>query len=345
MPVLPSLHPAVSARNDAFDERYDESPESEAEEYLTFDDYCQLMAGRQEEEFKLYELAARFRALDANGNGVVEKHEFARWTLIDALSRLRGRILDLVSQWDSNGNGLVSRREFRRAVAACHLDFCSQSDVDAVFDEIDEDRSGELDVKELSARLRPGVLVRQRIAIRKHAGGRVGNRTNSGLVQLVASADGPSVPEQLVNILVTHRARVLDLFREWDEDGDGLVDVCEFRAALSLLGYDAPKPDINALFRLFDSDASGAISFDELHRALRKAAKQLRKPTHANSSSGGPLGAPRGRRPNAQWLPREVGRAGLAPPVLDYRKQMRTGGTQKPLQALRTLPPLQPHYM
>ena len=320
LPALPALRPSVS-RDDNGGERYDESPEdADAEECLTFEQFCQLMAGRPEEEFLLHELAARFRALDANGNGMVEKHEFVRWSLMDALSRMRGRVLDLIKEWDANGNGLVSRREFRRAVASCGLDFGTTADVDAVFDEIDEDGSGELDVRELSARLRPGILVRQRIAIRKHAGGRFGNRANTGLVRLVASADGPNVPEQLMEILVTHRARVLDLFREWDEDGDGLVDVNEFRAALSLLGYDAPKPDINALFQIFDADASGAISFHELHRALKKAVKQSRRTERPSGGGGGaPLRAPRGHRTTAQWLPREVGRAGLAPP--DYRRQ------------------------
>ena len=37
------------------------------------------------------------------------------------------------------------------------------------------------------------------------------------------------VREQLRSVLASHAARVLDLFREWDDDGDGLVSYTEFR--------------------------------------------------------------------------------------------------------------------
>ena len=34
--------------------------------------------------------------------------------------------------------------------------------------------------------------------------------------------------------------RVIDLFREWDEDGDGTVSKKEFRKAIVHLGLEAP---------------------------------------------------------------------------------------------------------
>ena len=39
----------------------------------------------------------------------------------------------------------------------------------------------------------------------------------------------------------TYQVRVIDLFREWDEDGDGTVSKKEFRKAMPLLGFDAPR--------------------------------------------------------------------------------------------------------
>jgi hypothetical protein len=39
--------------------------------------------------------------------------------------------------------------------------------------------------------------------------------------------------------LVAHRKRVLQLFTEWDENGDGLVDKGEFRRGVLRLGFDA----------------------------------------------------------------------------------------------------------
>jgi len=44
------------------------------------------------------------------------------------------------------------------------------------------------------------------------------------------------VQEQLRRVLTTNAVRVIDLFREWDEDGDGIVSKKEFRRAMPLLG-------------------------------------------------------------------------------------------------------------
>ena len=48
------------------------------------------------------------------------------------------------------------------------------------------------------------------------------------------------------------------MFREWDEDADGLVDKKEFRKVIAALGYDAPSADINAVFAA-PTDGSGKI--------------------------------------------------------------------------------------
>lgn len=45
----------------------------------------------------------------------------------------------------------------------------------------------------------------------------------------------------LRDALARSSARVIDLFREWDEDDSGSVDLKEFRKAIKALGFDAPK--------------------------------------------------------------------------------------------------------
>lgn len=45
----------------------------------------------------------------------------------------------------------------------------------------------------------------------------------------------------LRDALAANAVRVIDLFREWDQDGDGVVDREEFRRALELTGFSAPK--------------------------------------------------------------------------------------------------------
>ena len=65
----------------------------------------------------------------------------------------------------------------------------------------------------------------------------------------------------------------MDLFREWDADGDGEVSKGEFRKALQLLGLYAPRPTVDALFDEFDRDGGGSISFAELNKLLRRDVK------------------------------------------------------------------------
>ena len=65
--------------------------------------------------------------------------------------------------------------------------------------------------------------------------------------------------------------RVIDLFREWDEDGDGTVSKKEFRKAMPLLGLsDVDPKEVDALFETLDTKGEGAIGHRELSRMLRR---------------------------------------------------------------------------
>ena len=55
--------------------------------------------------------------------------------------------------------------------------------------------------------------------------------------------------------------RVMDLFRDWDDDGNGTIDKKEFRRAIAALGYAAPRAEIDGLFDKFDADRSGEIEY------------------------------------------------------------------------------------
>ena len=86
-----------------------------------------------------------------------------------------------------------------------------------------------------------------------------------------------SVQQNLRDTLVNHALRVMDLFREWDADGNGEITKEEFRHALPMLGLHASYDDVEELFEGFDADSSGSISFRELNRQLRRDVKNERK--------------------------------------------------------------------
>jgi len=86
-----------------------------------------------------------------------------------------------------------------------------------------------------------------------------------------------TIQEQLRDALVDHSMRVMDLFREWDEDGNGEISREEFRKALPMLGLHASSEQLKVLFDEFDADTSGSISFRELNRKLRRDVKTEEK--------------------------------------------------------------------
>ena len=61
---------------------------------------------------------------------------------------------------------------------------------------------------------------------------------------------------------------MLNLFREWDGDGDGRVSRKEFHKALAHLSFEAPKATVDSLFDLIDTDKSQHIEYKELTKAL-----------------------------------------------------------------------------
>jgi len=97
-------------------------------------------------------------------------------------------------------------------------------------------------------------------------------------------ASGKTVAEQLKDVLTKNAGRVIDLFREWDADGDGVVSRKEFHKAMPALGLEVPKKEIDALFDTWDPDNSGSIEYSELKKLLQPVSKEAarRKSTAPN---------------------------------------------------------------
>uniref|UniRef100_A0A7S0DZW5 EF-hand domain-containing protein n=2 Tax=Phaeocystis antarctica TaxID=33657 RepID=A0A7S0DZW5_9EUKA len=61
--------------------------------------------------------------------------------------------------------------------------------------------------------------------------------------------------------LETHE--VVLVFKEFDSSGDGQLDSEEFKRALGVLGVRLPPSKVRQLFRTFDQDHSGTVSYEE----------------------------------------------------------------------------------
>ena len=74
----------------------------------------------------------------------------------------------------------------------------------------------------------------------------------------VSDAEGASA--RLSEELAKQSVRVIDLFRDWDEDGNGVVTRREFARAMPLIGLHASKAEVFALFDSWDVDGTGSIN-------------------------------------------------------------------------------------
>jgi hypothetical protein len=90
-----------------------------------------------------------------------------------------------------------------------------------------------------------------------------------GNFDLDEGPDALPISVQLANALKKGAGKVLDLFRSWDENGDGEVSREEFHLAMPALGLDVPKADIDKLFSEWDSDGGGCIGYKELSKILK----------------------------------------------------------------------------
>ena len=105
-------------------------------------------------------------------------------------------------------------------------------------------RSGQLEYRELERKLAKiaGSLVEQRYNVRRSAGGRVGAAL--GTTVRLDRASGKPVSQLLSEELAksSNLVRVIDLFRDWDENGDGAVSKDEY-AITTRTGGPAMRPD------------------------------------------------------------------------------------------------------
>jgi len=260
-------------RNDALDYA---GADLDDDNKLDFDEFCAMVAMREPgEPHDDEELWRRFTELDEDSSGKVDVEEYIRWTLRDVLGRSSQRVLGLFRQWDEDGLGTIERKEFWRGLNALGFDMFPPKEVDLLFDSIDANRSGTISFLELNQLLQP-----PKHQLRDASGKIKTEKEQRFDVRRVRSKQSvlpptvhikptawTSVARQLQRVLRENAVRVIDVFKEWDEDGDGLVSKREFRRAIAALGYEASRAEMDEVFESFDEDGSGMIEYG-MYRAI-----------------------------------------------------------------------------
>ena len=223
------------------------------------------------------------------------------------------KVITVFQSWDLDGDGAISKREFRRAVQPLLNLPAGPEALDELFDLFDIDGSGCIGLKQIHDVLRrgqamepPPELLQTTVAAPRESRAQVryelrkmerDGRKNGVRAPRARPWEGINpqveydggvpvqvpVEEQISRALRKQGAHVVEMFRIWDEDGDGEVSRDEFRKAMPVLGVHASRQDVNACFDRWDPDGSGALSLRELDLSVDSAALPLSLP-HASVS-------------------------------------------------------------
>ena len=195
--------------------------------------------------------------------------------VLKELSQAHRPVNELFRRMDVSGLGRVEIKEFARALRALNIGKgCNNDTLHAVFRRIDSDGSGSISYQELSNavhNLLKGVELRGAVKIQTSFRGSQG-RKRANEIRAREEAQTHQGALRALSELRAKLAAQLDqmqkVFQTWDDDQSGRVSRREFRQGVALLGIDADREALDAMFDLLDADGSGALEYRELHRRL-----------------------------------------------------------------------------
>jgi Ca2+-binding EF-hand superfamily protein len=255
---------------------------------LDFAAFKQIVAEHDPKFYSEAQLAARFEEMGGahGGGGGVDEGDLRLRLFLEALGKKAPKVIAWLRTYDTNNDQKIDRREFKKACKELGLDN-GLMDLGAAFDALDEDGSGVLTYKELNERLKPSTVAKNkfrsagRAAMAVGGGKRMGGASGGLTFTGVKLQEGMPIAAQLATVLNENSARVIDLFRRMDTDGNGEVTRKELRGALVEFGLDVSDDDLSALWRELDPNGDGAVTIREMTAALRasavRATEQVKK--------------------------------------------------------------------
>ena len=269
-------------------------------EGISFVDFSKLIHAR-EPSISAAALRACFDQLDSDGNGFVDAREYQKEhilvSLLEELARAPQSLATIFERWDKDASGCIDASEWRAAVRSLKLPAfgCSDQALDAAFAALDNDGSGTVTFAELNRQL--NLLLAhdggRRLAVKTRLRAHATKATGTALPPSVVIHAGSDALKQLRGVMNSHRQKVINLFREWDTNGDGQISKKEFRRAMALLSFEAPRQTVDELFDSLDMDRSGAIDYKELVKALRSAPGEAMNDSKENATVNSTSSSPK----------------------------------------------------
>ncbi|KAL1529750.1 hypothetical protein AB1Y20_000686 [Prymnesium parvum] len=203
------------------------------------------------------------------------------------------RGFQILKSWDSTNTDAVSKVEFRQHVKSLIPDV-DYHEIDALFKSLDSDGSGTLEVNEIKPAIKRVLGVagqaleefeeKQRIVEEslRHLRERAKESQQACLLftieeaaeeeyrQAAIKAREKPLIVRVADIITRKDIKLSTLLSSWDMDKNGSIDLEEFKKNVLMLGIEAFDSEFTALFKLLDSDHSGALEHTEIKCSLRK---------------------------------------------------------------------------
>jgi len=91
--------------------------------------------------------------------------------------------------------------------------------------------------------------------------------------EIVAFVNSHDLHEKFIgkinNWIREHRSRAIDLFRKFDSDGDGTLSYIEFQDGMRDLNAPCSNIELHVLTRLLDKDSNGQLDYNEFSNGVR----------------------------------------------------------------------------
>ncbi|KAL1499450.1 hypothetical protein AB1Y20_011654 [Prymnesium parvum] len=197
---------------------------------------------------------------------------------------------ELQKLWDREADVRISKPEFRERVGKIIGTKLSnftngQKELDALYDSLDTDKSGGVEVAEMLPGLNALRLkVKEMKAKEKYTVDRLGvykMRRDHAEMALSANLHAQQAEDELnkrkesvpLNVMIgsqINHKNVAEMMRTWDRSGDGIVSLAEFKSGLLLQGIEYEDEEIERVFYSIDEDRSGTIGTEELRIKVKQ---------------------------------------------------------------------------